>query len=43
VEIVKSIIYGVGFLIVLIAPVVALAWVVYRLVRRDKSNDLSIK
>jgi hypothetical protein len=39
----KDAIYLLGFLIILVAPLVALAWLVYRLVKGSKGNDYSIK
>jgi hypothetical protein len=39
----RDIIIGIGFLIILAAPIVALGWLIYRLIKGSGGNDYSIK
>lgn len=39
----RDVIFGIGFAIILVAPLIALAWILYRLIKGSKGNDYSIK
>lgn len=41
-EIVKGIFYAVTFLAILLAPIVAIGWIIYRLVKGSGGNNNSI-
>lgn len=39
----KQAIYLIGFLIIMVAPLIALGWLVYRMIMGSKGSDYSIK
>jgi hypothetical protein len=42
-EIMRDIIFGLGFLLILVAPVAAIGWIIYRFVKGSSGNDYTIK
>ena len=39
----RDLIFGIGFLLILAAPIVGLGWLVYRFIEGSGGNDYSIK